>query len=191
MSRGNNSFTIKADTAGIDAFLSGLGSELEGNVRDIAQAGAEVLYQEVRRNVAGLKQRRGNLLRSIYQVYSKDDSGPRRAIYHISWNASKAPHGHLLEYGYLQRYKYYVDKKGVVRPMVRPEMVGKPPPASGGYNRAALDAYYVPRDGGPKQIAGRAFVRTAADKMPMAVEAMRTRLDRVLAKYQKNGGSRS
>lgn len=181
--------TIKADTAGIDAFLTGLGSELEGNVRSIAQAGAQVLYDEVRRNVAAIGQKKGNLQRAVYQVYSKDESGKQVATYHVSWNARKAPHGHLLEFGYMQRYKYYVDDKGRVRPMVRPEMVGKPRPQSGGNNRAAMDAYYVPRDGGPKQVLGRAFVRTAADKVPLAVQAMRERLERVLQAHAGKKGA--
>lgn len=181
MTMGRASMTIVPDTSGVDAFLSGLGSELGENVRGIAQAGAQVLYDDVRRNVATLGKGQGNLLRSIYQVYSQTESQPLKPVYHISWAAKKAPHGHLVEFGYLQRYKYYVDDRGNVRPMVRPEMMGKPPPKSGNRNRAALDAYYVPRDGGPKQVMGKAFVRRSADKFPVAVDAMRAKLDRVIA----------
>ena len=39
----------------------------------------------------------------------------------------------------------------------------------------------MPRDGGPKQVMGNAFVRRSADKFPVAVDAMRANLDRVIA----------
>src|SRR5205085_5719958 len=41
----------------------------------------------------------GALKASIYQVFSKDNSGSGHATYHVSWNAKKAPHGHLVEFG--------------------------------------------------------------------------------------------
>ena len=42
----------------------------------------------------------GNLRDSIYQVYSKDNSLDNKiATYHVSWNAKKAPYGHMVENG--------------------------------------------------------------------------------------------
>jgi HK97 gp10 family phage protein len=69
-----------------------------------AAAMARVVYTEVKDNVSGTKAGMpgvvtGNLRDSIY--WAKDDSlsSPFRAVYSISWNKSKAPHGHLLEFG--------------------------------------------------------------------------------------------
>jgi HK97 gp10 family phage protein len=69
-----------------------------------AAAMARVVYEEVKQNVSGNAPGgpgvvTGNLRESIY--WAKDDnlSSPLRAVYSISWNKSKAPHGHLLEFG--------------------------------------------------------------------------------------------
>jgi len=161
------SFTLKADTSGLTKYLRELGDAVEEAARPAAQAGAQVLYDEVKRNVNKIKRKTGNLASSIYQAYSKDNSGPGKATYHVSWNAKKAPHGHLVEFGHLQRYEYYKDEQGKVRPKVRPEMQGKPRPKR---NRAALDAYYVTLPA-PKQVAARPFVRPAQAKMPQAIAA--------------------
>lgn len=79
------------------------------NVRPAAQAGAQVLYDEVllrvpvstrvRTTKSGRIIAPGALKASIYQVFSEDNSGHGRATYHVSWNARKAPHGHLVENG--------------------------------------------------------------------------------------------
>lgn len=91
--------SMKFDTSGISAALDKLGDGLKGQVRPAAQAGAQELYDEVKANVAKLGRVTGNLDASIYQVFSKDNSPDGRATYHVSWNASKAPHAHLLENG--------------------------------------------------------------------------------------------
>lgn len=85
-----------------------LGAAAVECVRPAAQAGAQVLYLEVLARVPvakaphRLKGREvppGALKRSIYQAYSADNSNATHATYHVSWNARKAPHGHLVEYG--------------------------------------------------------------------------------------------
>ena len=101
----------------IDVDLSGLGMDqladgAEAAVRPSAQAGAQVFYDQVKLNVRGIGRKTGNLDSSIYQVYSRDNSNKARAEYHISWNRKKAPHGHLVEFGHLQRYVTYIDKRG-------------------------------------------------------------------------------
>ena len=40
-----------------------------------------------------------NLRDSIYQVYSKDNSGQGKATYHIAWNHQEAPYGFMVEFG--------------------------------------------------------------------------------------------
>lgn len=174
MSGGRNTFTIDMDTSGLDAFLDDLGDSVEEAVRPAAQAGAQVLYEAVLANVATLGMNTGALRGAIYQKFSEEKSSDGRAVYHVSWNARKAPHGHLVEYGYLQRYVYRPDGMG---PMVRPGMEGKPKPASGGRNRAALDAYYVTLDT-PKHVPGKFFVRGAASAMQKAYDAAEAELQR-------------
>lgn len=153
--------TINIDLQGLQAQMAKLGDRAEEAARPAAQAAAQVLYDAVKRNVKTmLGTKTGNLYNSIYQAYSKDNSAPGHAVYHVSWNDKKAPHGHWFEYGYKVRYEYYQDEQGRVRPRVRPEMMGKPRPKSNGSNRAALDAYYVTLPA-PKQVPARPFVRRA------------------------------
>ncbi|WP_200961047.1 HK97 gp10 family phage protein [Acidovorax sp. Root217] len=160
------------DTSGLDAYLNELGDEIEAAVRPAAQAGTQVLYDAVKANVAALGQYSGRLNRSIYQKFSEEQSSEGVAVYNVSWNARKAPHGHLVEYGYLQRYVYGPDGMG---PLVRPGMEGKPRPSSGGRNRVALDAYYITLPT-PKHVPGKFFVRKAATAMDKAYEAAEAEL---------------
>jgi hypothetical protein len=149
----------------IDVQLGDLGMDeladgAEAAVRPGAQAGAQVFYDRVKQNVGRLGRRTGKLSSSIYQVFSKDNSGRAVAQYHISWNRKKAPHGHLVEFGHVQRYVTYVDKRGEWKTLVRPEMRGKLRPK----RHAALavkDAYFVPLKGGPRIVGAKSFVRAA------------------------------
>lgn len=95
--------------AGLDAIASAAGAQL----RPAAQAGADVLYREVKVRVPvsdrahffyGTHQKylfpAGTLRDSIYQVYSKDNSAEGKvATYHVSWNHQKAPYGFMVEHG--------------------------------------------------------------------------------------------
>lgn len=127
------SVTINVDMDAIESLIDGLAVRVESAVRPAAQAAAQVLYDEVKRNVAGLGRLTGNLDRAIYQAYSRDGSvDGERAVYHVSWNASKAPHGHLVEYGYLQRHHVAIGRDGkwftdVTRPLPAPRHVGAHP----------------------------------------------------------------
>jgi len=165
-----------------DLGLDQLAAESLEAVRPAAQAGAQVLYDQVKANVARLRKVTGNLDRSIYQAHM-DDTAPGRSGYRISWNKSKAPHGYLVEFGYLQRYEIARDARGRMFPMVRPEMVGKPKPKRSA-SQAVKDAYYVPRKGGPLQIPAKAFIRSAASKMPQARQAI---ADRFFSELQAKG----
>lgn len=155
------SVTIHIPTDEIDALINGMADDVEAAVRPAAQAGAQVLYDEVKRNVAGLGRVSGNLDRAIYQAYSKDNSGPGRATYHVSWNAKKAPHGHLVEYGYIQRYRVFKDKDGKFytdkrHPLTQPRHVAANPfvrPAQAKFNaaqQAAVDELLMRIDGDKK-----------------------------------------
>jgi HK97 gp10 family phage protein len=102
-------FTMKFDGAAFDAELDAITAAAEESMRPAAQAGIQVFYDEVLLRVPvntktrTLKSGRvippGALKASIYQVFSKDNSGEGFATYHCSWNYRKAPHGHLVEFG--------------------------------------------------------------------------------------------
>lgn len=133
---GKNTVTVSVDTSELDAWLQELGDKVEEVVRPAAQAGAQIFYDEARRLVgrstkphyfygkawtgegtAGrFRYEPGNLRDSIYQVYSKDNSGPKKATYHISWNQTKAPYGTFVEYGlspFTPRAKSFIRQAGV------------------------------------------------------------------------------
>ena len=120
-----DAFRIDFDTAALDAALDDLTESIKEQARPAAQAGAEVFYREVLARVpVSTKVRKskgktytpGALKASIYQAYSKDNSSDGKATYHISWNARKAPHGHLVEYGTV---------KMAARPFIRPSFDAK------------------------------------------------------------------
>lgn len=86
---------------------------LNAATRPAAQAGAQVIYDRARQlapvsekphkfhgthGVYGPYQP-GNLRDAIYQVFSKDNSYRDVSVYHISWNAAKAPYGAMVEFG--------------------------------------------------------------------------------------------
>lgn len=175
------SITLDLSDLGLDELATGA----EEAVRPAAQAGAQVFYDRVKANVTKLGRVTGNLAGSIYQVYSKDNSGRGRAQYHISWNRKKAPHGHLVEYGHVQRYVVYIDKRGQWKTLVRPKMAGKPRPKRNA-PQAVKDAYYVPLKGGPRLVGAKSFLRAAAT--PDAQRAARNAMvDRYWFALQEKG----
>lgn len=85
-------------TAGLD--------KLEARVKDSiifsgVAAMAKVIYDEVKLNASPprMGKKTGNLENSIYRVYSPEKSSDGVKLYRVSWNRTKAPHGHLLEFG--------------------------------------------------------------------------------------------
>ena len=163
--------TLSLNTASVNELFAKIEADINQAVRPAAQAASEVLYQAVKANVAGIGRKTGNLERSIFQVYSKAKSSESRASYEISWNRKKAPHGHLVEFGYIQRYEMGINEQGqFIGPRVRPEMQGKRKPSSRA-SQAVKDAYYVPRKGGPVQVPAKAFIRSAQSRFPQAIEA--------------------
>ena len=174
--KGQGTFGIDADLSGLDAMLGQLEEDAADAIRPMAQAAAQVYYDRVKQNVRALGRETGNLDRSIYQAFSPENSqNGKRAEYHVSWNHKTAPHGHLVEYGYLQRYRYRPDGMG---PMVRPGMDGTKKPGRRA-SQAEKDAYYVTLDT-PKQVPGRAFVRSASGSTAEAVKAAETVLVQAL-----------
>lgn len=173
-------FSVHVDLGRFDALMDQLAGDADAAVRPAAQAGAQVLYDEARR-LAGSKRKTGNLQAAVYQVFSKDNSGRSHATYHVSWNAKKAPHGHLVEFGHKQRYVTFRDERGRILTMVRPEKRGTPKPPRRA-SQAAKDAYYMPLPGGPKTVPAHSFIRRALENKGAAASAAMERalLDSVI-----------
>ena len=178
--------TVNVDVSALDSMIDGFAEAVEEAVRPAAQAGAEVVYNAVLSNVAtrvGVKS--GRLENAIYQVFSRDNSSESKSTYHVSWNYRKAPHAHLVEFGYIKRYVSYVGKDGRWHTAVRPSARGKPKPRSNA-SQAEKDAYYVTLPGGPVQVPGKAFMRSAATSFDRAYQAAEAEFLRQLA--EKTGG---
>lgn len=77
-----------------------------------AAAMARVIYDEVKLNTSGARAhgrpldppgvKTGTLNSAIYRVYAEDRSSEFMKVYRVSVNKRKAPHWHLLEYGWSQ-----------------------------------------------------------------------------------------
>ncbi|WP_349743924.1 HK97 gp10 family phage protein [Roseateles cavernae] len=150
-------FSMRVNLADLTGQLDADATAIEATARPVAQAAAQLFYDEVKRNVARLKRHTGNLDRSIYQAYSKDQSGEGFATYHVSWNAKKAPHGHLVEYGHLQRFEISFDR--------------------------ATGRFITHKDrplSPPRQVAAKPFVRPALSKAEAALDAATAELFRQL-----------
>ena len=176
---GKNTVNMAVDLGAFNDMISELEEDIQAAVRPAAQAGAQVFYDAVVRNVNALGKKSGNLAGAIYQAYSEENSGPGKATYHISWNASKAPHGGLVEYGHIQRYAVNLAKDGNWYTLVKPSMRGKPKPKRNA-SQAEKDAYYILRAGGPRQIAAQPFIRPAFYRQGEAIAAVEKKFFEVL-----------
>lgn len=148
-----STFRTTFDAAALTEQLGALKQDIQAACRPAAQTAAQLLYEAVKLNVSRIGRKTGNLERSIYQVYSKDQSRAGLATYHVSWNARKAPHGHLIEYGHRQKYLTVIDKRTGQWVTIK----SKPLAA-------------------PKTVPPRPFVRPAMAQFPAALEAAKQEL---------------
>lgn len=149
---------------------------VEQIVRPIARAGALVFYEEARRLVPvyqgapitrknGVKTTPGQLRDAIYHVYSEKLSTDQHAVYQVSWNAKKAPHGHLVENGHWR-----------VNKMIKTDT---------GWAATAE------RLATPVRVPAVAFMRRSGDRAQAAVDAMRKRAAEKIAEVLRGAGSDS
>jgi HK97 gp10 family phage protein len=103
-----SSFRAEFDGADAVAGLEHLAERVQAAVRPAAQAGAQVLYDDVR---ARVPQDTGLLHSAIYQAFADGESTEERVTYRVSWNRSKAWYGRLVEFGTV---------KMAARPFIRP-----------------------------------------------------------------------
>lgn len=102
----------KFDVSQVLSGLENLRSVQNHLARSMCVAGGKVLRDEakVRAPVGtdeGGSKSPGALQRSIYLAYRDKESTDTRVVYQVSWNAKKAPHGHLLEFGHWQTRAAY------------------------------------------------------------------------------------
>lgn len=96
------------DTREWDAALANLTSPKlrESLARSMAVAGGKVFRDEAK---ARAPVDSGKLRSSLYLAHREGESTPERQVYRVSWNARRAPHGHLLEFGHWQTHAMYLD----------------------------------------------------------------------------------
>lgn len=118
MSKGANSVSMRVDLSGLDEYLDQLGDAAEEAALPACAAVAKVYYDAARSFVPRAKRAHffygssykktgqrygpyspGNLQAAIYRVYSKDNSAPGLAVYHVSYNYHDAPYAHMVEFG--------------------------------------------------------------------------------------------
>ena len=104
---------VKVDTTKFKEQLNALKEVFDNATRPAAQAGAQIVYERARQlapvsdsaHMFKIEGRTygpyppGNLRDSIYQVFSRDNSFTDVSVYHVSWNADKAPYGGMVEMG--------------------------------------------------------------------------------------------
>lgn len=148
------------------AGLANLAENKESLARSMGVAGGTIIRDEAKLRAPvstadGSYSVPGSLRAAIYLAHRDPESGESRQVYQVSWNAKRAPHGHLLEFGHWQT------KKAIRTPAGR------------WFSGALLPT--------PKWIAARPFLRPAYEgAMPRAREAMLSRgaerLAEILAK---------
>lgn len=173
--------TFEFNPTGLTAQIDALHENIKAAVRPAAQAAAQVYYDEVKIRAARAEKGQGTglLARSIFQKYVLERSLEGvKATYHISWNKGKgkqtprAPHGHLIEYGWVQRYATYIGSDGEWYTAVQAKNRGKEAPwGKGGAKRASQavkDDWFVMRKNGPVQWTPKSFLRSSAEAMRQA-----------------------
>ncbi len=106
----SDGFKADVDLSSVQAGLARLSGPLrESLARSMAVAGGKVLRDEAKL----LAPKDSGLLASaIYLAYRDGKSTKDNVVYSVTWNASKAPHGHLLEFGHWQNYASYKGADG-------------------------------------------------------------------------------
>lgn len=90
------------DTSGWSAALDRLlGPARVSLARSMAVAGGEVLRDEAK---ARVNSHNGVLANAMYLAFRDVRSSDKEVQYAVTWNKSKAPHGHLVEFGHWQIY---------------------------------------------------------------------------------------
>ena len=148
------------DTREWDAALAKLAGPLREHLaRSMGVAGGQVMRDEAK--LLAPKDS-GVLADAIYLAFRDKESTEARVVYRVTWNARKAPHGHLLEFGHWQPYtvvrlpdgSYFTDKS---RPLPQPKWIPAHPflrPAMGAWPQAQSAMIRRGRQRLPELLAG-------------------------------------
>jgi len=163
---------LKFDTSSVQAGLNRLvGPARVSLARSMGVAGGKELRDEAK---ARAPRHDGTLAEAIYLAFQDDKSNDKTVQYSVTWNKSKAPHGHLIEFGHW-RYNKFVDGKPQ-KSLIDGKSRGQGPQDHGG--PGALDK--------PVWVEAKPFLRPAYDaalgraKQAM-IERARVRLPEILA----------
>lgn len=120
---------LKFDNKSVEALFAKLSDPAarESLASRIAIRGAKIVRDEAKMRVpVGVAEARamaqvgmrtggsknpGLLKASIYARKSDARSTDKQIVYSVTWNSRTAPHGHLVEFGYIQRYRVYFNRK--------------------------------------------------------------------------------
>lgn len=120
---------VSLDNKSVEALFAKLSDPAarESLASRIAIRGAKIVRDEAKQRVpVGIAEARalaqlgvrtggsknpGRLKASIYARKSDARSTTQQIVYSVTWNSKLAPHGHLVEYGYVQRYRVYFNRK--------------------------------------------------------------------------------
>lgn len=152
-------FAAKADMRGVFAGLDKLGGDIATHLaRSMGVAGGQVLRDEAKL-FAPVES--GLLKSAIYLAYKENKSSKEQVTYSVTWNAKKAPHGHLVEFGH---WRYNKIINGYPQKSLKPGLTkGNGPQDHEG--PGALDK--------PVWMPAHPFLRPAIDSAgPRAVQAM-------------------
>lgn len=86
-------------TDDIEAGLAKLERDIREKVLISGAAAMALVFYDEAKAQAAKHAKTYTLYNAIYRVHSETLSTPGRVVYQISWNHTKAPHGHLLEFG--------------------------------------------------------------------------------------------
>lgn len=162
--------SVRTAVSGIDQILAGLDGLLEMRI-PVARAMGVAMGQSVRDeaivrapvlkpgNEGYDNQRAGQLKDAMYLAFDGRRSilsGGIHMVYTVSWNARKAPHGHLLEFGHWSPYEAHTLDGKWFTPVTGKHRVG---------GRARNTG--IPRKGGGIEVSAEPFLGPAFDmKLP-------------------------
>jgi hypothetical protein len=155
------SLAFNIDLSGAFAALDKVAEHSKTLLKPAAAVTAQVFKNQAILNVNRIGKVTGNLASSIYMGFVESLSNSKNAVYRVSWDTRRAPHGMWFEYGYYRRYQTYKGKDGDWHTMKRPEAYGKRKPGRKA-PQSVKDAYWVTL-ANPHRTEAYAFLRNAYD----------------------------
>lgn len=135
------------DTTSIFEGIEKLKEIRESLTRRMGVAGGEVFRDAAKANVP---KKSGKLSEAIYLAYRDKESTEAQTVYMVSWNAKKAPHGHLIEFGHW-RYNKIINGKA------QKSLIGRKRRGRGPQDHGGPGALEVPKWVAAKPFLGPSF----------------------------------